>query len=94
MIAGFLNLQSLNDGTSKKVSVLATEDASGGTETINFQILNQAKSVQVTFAPNQSQVVSVVHTASGKGLVTVSATGSPQKASCILDVDKQPGDSC
>jgi hypothetical protein len=87
MISGFLNLQSANDGTTKTVSVFAQEDASGGTETLTFQILNQAKTVQVAFAPNQVRQVLVTHTASGKGIVTVSATGSPQTLSSILDVD-------
>jgi hypothetical protein len=45
------------------------------------------------FAPNQGQTVAVTHTASGKGMVTVSATGSRQTLSLILDVDKQPKDT-
>jgi len=37
MIAGFQNLQSFNDGQTKKVSVFALEDASGGMETVQFK---------------------------------------------------------
>jgi hypothetical protein len=92
MIAGFLNLQSFNDGTTKTASVFAQEDANGGTEILQFRILDQFKSVQVRFTPNQGQTVSVAHTASGQGLVTVTAQNSPQSASRILNVDQQPGD--
>ena len=93
MISGFLNLESSNDGTTKKISVFATEDGTGGMETFQFTILNQVKTVQMNFAPNQGQQVTVVHTATGTGLVTVTATGSPQKSKRILDVDKIPGDT-
>lgn len=88
MIAGFINLQSFNKGGTKSVSVSATEDATGGTETINFEIIYQTKSVQVTFAPNQSQTVTVNHTTSGQGLVTVTAVGSKQSIQRMRDVDK------
>jgi hypothetical protein len=93
MINSFLNLQSFNDGQTKSVSVLATEDATGGTETLTFVIIDQTKTVTVNFASNQSQTVKVNHTASGKGLVKVSAANSQQTLSEILDVDKIPGDS-
>jgi len=92
MIAGFLNLESVNDGQTKSVSVLATEDVSGGMETFTFVIIDQTKTVQKNFTSNQSQTVKVNHTASGKGLVKVSAANSPQTLTAILDVDKQPRD--
>jgi hypothetical protein len=92
MISGFLNLQSFNDGTTKKVSVFAQEAGNGGLETIQFQVIDQALSVQVSFAANQGQMVSVVHTASGKGLVVVTAANSPQTTQKMLNVDKQPSD--
>jgi hypothetical protein len=92
MIKSFLNLQSFNDGTTKSVSVDATEDASGGMETFTFKIVDQTKTVRVNFASNQTQNVKVNHTASGKGLVKVTATNSPQSLALMLDVDKQPGD--
>jgi hypothetical protein len=88
MIAGFIRLQSVNKDGTKTISVRATEDATGGTETITFEIINQTKIVQPTFAPNTTQTVSVNHTASGKGLVTVTAANSPQSIQRILDVDK------
>jgi hypothetical protein len=92
MIAGFQNLQSFNDGQTKKVSVFALEDASGGMETVQFQILDQTKTVTVNFASGQGQAVSVVHDASGTGLVVVTAANSGQSIRRILNVDKQPGD--
>jgi hypothetical protein len=92
MIAGFLDLQSFNDGKTKSVSVVASEDATGGTEILTFVILNETKVVTVNIPANQMQVVRVEHTASGKGLVKVSAANSPQTLALILDVDKQPGD--
>ncbi len=92
MIAGFRNLQSFNDGTTKSVSVSALENTTGGEEEIKFVIINQTKTVKVTFSANQEQTVSVNHTAFGKGTVTVSATGSQQATTKILNVDKQPGD--
>jgi hypothetical protein len=92
MIAGFQNLQSFNDGQTKKVSVFALEDASGGMETVQFQILDQTKTVTVNFAANQGQVVTMVHDASGTGLVVVTAANSGQSIRRILNVDKQPGD--
>jgi hypothetical protein len=92
MIAGFLNLQSFNDGQTKSVSVLATEDASGGMETFTFVIINETKTVQVNFASGQSQTVRVNHTAAGQGLVKVSAANSQQAIKQILNVDQQPGD--
>ena len=93
MIAGFLNLQSFNNGTFKSVSVFAQEDATGGMETVKFDIVGELHSVDVSFAPNQGQVVAVVHTATGQGLVIVTAVNSPQSSKKILDVDKQPGDA-
>lgn len=96
MIAAFGNLQCFNDGTTKAVSVVAVADASGGTETINFVIFDQTKTVQVKFAPNQMQTVRVTHTASSGGkpvLVKVSAPPSPQTITALLDIDKIPGDS-
>ena len=92
MIAGSLNLQSFNNGTIKTVSVFAQEDATGGMETIKFDIVGELHSVEVSFAPNQGQVVPMVHTAKGQGLVTVTAVNSPHSSKRILDVDKQPGD--
>jgi hypothetical protein len=92
MIAGFQNLQSLNDGQTRKVSVFALEDASGGMETVQFQILEQPKTVNVNFAANQGQAVTVAHDASGNGLVVVTAANSGQSIRRILNVDKQPGD--
>jgi len=92
MIAGFLNLESANDGTTRTVSVFALEDATGGTETLQFQILDQAKTVTAIFAKNEGKTVSVTHTATGTGLVTVTAAGSAQTSRRILDLDQQPGD--
>ena len=92
MIAGFQNLQSLNDGQTRKVSVFALEDASGGMETVQFQILDQTKTVTVNFASGQGQVVTVAHDASGTGLVVVTAANSGQSIRRYLNVDKQPGD--
>jgi hypothetical protein len=92
MIAGFGDLQSFNDGRTKSVSVVAAEDATGGMETLTFVIIDQTKTVKVNFASNQIQLVKVTHTASGKGLVKVSAANSPQTLTQLLDVDKQPGD--
>jgi hypothetical protein len=92
MIAGFQNLQSFNDGQTRKVSVFALEDASGGMETVQFQILEQPKTVNVNFAANQGQAVTVAHDASGTGLVVVTAANSGQPIRRILNVDKQPGD--
>jgi len=95
MIAGFGNLRSFNDGQAKSVLVTAVEDASGGMETITFVIVDQIKTVQVSFASGQMQPVRVTHTASSNGakvLVKVSATNSPQTLTAMLDVDKIPGD--
>jgi hypothetical protein len=92
MIAGFQNLESANDGTTRTVSVFALEDASGATETLKFQILGQPQTRTVVFAPNEGKTVTVTHTETGKGLVTVTATGSSQTSRRILDVGKQPGD--
>ncbi len=92
MIASFLSLQSSNDGNTKTVSVYAQEDATGGIETIHFQIIDQFKSVAVRFAPNEGQMVTVDHTASGQGLVTVTAVNSPVRASAVLNVDPQFGE--
>jgi hypothetical protein len=93
MIAGFQNLESHNDGTTKTVSVFVLEGDTGGTETLQFQILDQAKKVQVTLAAKMGQTVTVTHTATGTGLVTVTATGSTQTSKRILNVDKQTGDT-
>src|ERR1039457_3792587 len=93
MILGLSNLVSTNDGTTKTVSVAALEDSSGGTETLQFQILDQAQTANVHFDPNQEKRVAVIHTATGKGLVTVTATGTAQTAERTLDVDKKPGDT-
>ena|ERR1039458_6856665 len=92
LIVSFLNLQSFNDGTEKTVSVFAQEDAAGGTETLQFRILGQVKSVTVQFAPSQGQVVTVTHTASGQGLVSVTAANSSQRTDRILNVDQQSED--
>lgn len=88
MIAGFIRLQSVNKDGTKTVSVRATEDATGGTETITFEIIDQTKTVTVTFAPNATETVSVNHTATGEGLVTVTAANSPQSIQRILNLDK------
>ena len=96
MIAGFGNLQSFNDGQTKSVSVVAAEDASGGTETLTFVVFNQTITVQENFAPNEMKTVSVTHTASSNNtevLVHVSAVNSPHTLNALLDVDKVPGDS-
>lgn len=95
MIAGFRNLESTcsADGKTKTVSVAAKEDSSGGTETLKFQILGQTQTVQETFAAKEEKRVTVTHTATGKGLVTVTALGSTQTGERILDVDKVPGDT-
>jgi len=77
---------------TKSVAVTAREDASGGMETITFNINGQIKSVQLNFASNQMQVVTVTHTASGTGLVEVTAANSPQSLTQMLNVDKIPGD--
>lgn len=88
MIAGFIRLQSVNKDGTKQVSVRATVDSSGGTEMITFEIIDQTKSVHMTFEPNTTQTVTVNHTASGTGLVTVTAANSPQSIQRMLDVDK------
>jgi hypothetical protein len=88
VITGFINLQSFNKNGTKSVSVRATEDATGGMETIIFEIIDQTKTIQMNFPPNTSQTVSVNHTASGKGLVTVTAANSPQSIQRMRDVDK------
>jgi hypothetical protein len=93
MIIALGNVESANDGTTKTVSVFALEDAAGGNETLLFTIIDQHVKQEVSFAPNAGKTVSVTHTASGKGLVIVSAAGSKEMATLILDVDKQPGDS-
>jgi len=92
MIVELLSLQSFSDGETKKVSVFAREDAAGGVETLQFHILDQVKSVSVQFAPNQGQVVTVTHTASGQGLVSVTAANSSQRIDKILNVDQQSED--
>lgn len=92
MIIDFITLKCANDGTTKTVTVFAKEDATGGVETIKFVIIDQPKTLQVTFAPNQGQPVTVTHTASGTGEVVVTAAGSQKTIKRILDVDKQPGD--
>jgi hypothetical protein len=92
MITRFLNLQSFNDGTTKSVSVDATEDVSGGMETFTFTIIDQTKQVSVNFASKQTQNVTVKHTAAGKGLVKVTAANSPKSLTLTLNVDKIPGD--
>jgi len=93
MITIFRNLQSFNDGTTKSVSVAAT--SSGGTETIHFKIIDQPdKPVTVNFpAAGGKQTVSVNHTASGTGLVKVTADNSTATIEKMLNVDKKPGDS-
>lgn len=91
MIASFQYLRSHNDGGTRSVSVFATEDAAGGSETVTFTILDQTRTVQVDFAPRQSQLLKVDHTASGRGLVTVSASNSPRRLEAMLDLDL-PGD--
>jgi len=88
MIAGFIRLQSVNKDGTKTVSVRATEDPTGGPETITFEIIDQTKIVQQTFAPNATQTVSVNHTATGEGFVTVTAAKSPQSIQRWLNVDK------
>jgi hypothetical protein len=92
MIASLFNLQSRNDGGNKTVSVSAVADAAGGTETIHFQILDQTKTKEVTFAANQGQIVSVSHTAEGVGLVAVTVQGSKQSIHKILNVDAPRGE--
>jgi ABC-type transporter MlaC component len=93
MITIFRNLQSFNDGKTKSVSVAAT--SSGGKETIHFKIIDQdAGPVTVTFpAAGGKQTVTVNHTASGVGLVKVTADNSTATIEKRLDVDKQPGDA-
>jgi len=91
MIAGFQNLQSFNDGQTKKVSVFALEDASGGMETVQFQILDQTKTVTVELASGQGQVVTMVHDASGTGLVVVTAANSGQSIRRILQCRQAAG---
>jgi hypothetical protein len=88
MVIGLRNLESSNDGTTKRVTVLAL--GTGGMETVTFNILGDVKSVQANLAATQEQAVSVVHTDSGSGLVT--ATAGQQSSRRILDLDKQPGD--
>jgi hypothetical protein len=86
------NIESANNGTTKTVSVFALEDGTGGTETLQFTIIDQHVTQQETFQPNQGKTVTVTHTASGKGLVIASAVGSKESAMAFLHVDKQPGD--
>jgi len=66
MIAGFQNLQSFNDGQTKKVSVFALEDASGGWRPCSSKSsTNQDRDRELRFG--QGQVVTMVHDASGTG---------------------------
>ncbi|SPE41410.1 hypothetical protein SBA3_4290009 [Candidatus Sulfopaludibacter sp. SbA3] len=95
MITEFGNLQSFNDGQAKSVSVVAAEDASGGMETINFDINGTVIPVQANIPSNGIQLVKVTHTVSsngGKVPVQVSAAGSPKTLTQLLDLDRIPGD--
>jgi|SRR5579883_2931860 helix-turn-helix protein len=95
MISNFGNLICSNDGTTKTISVVAFEDASGGNETITFQFAGQSKTVQVNMAANTSQVVRINHTASSGNqaiLVQVSAANSQATLTQLLNLDKNPGD--
>ncbi len=92
MIVALGNIESANNGSSKTVSVFVLVDAAGGSESLQFTIIDQHVSQQETFKPNQGRTVTVPHKASGKGLVIVSAVGSKESAMAFLDVDKQPGD--
>ena len=92
MIIALGNLESANDGKTKTVLVFAQEDNSGGSETLQFIIIDQTVTTKQTFKAGEGKTVTVTHTASGKGLVIASAVGSKESAMLILDVDKQPGD--
>jgi hypothetical protein len=87
MITELLNLKTSNDATTKFVSVFATSNTAA-TETFTFVIIDQTKTIQVTFSAGQSQTVKVSHSASGTGLVKVTVSNSQQSRERILDVDR------
>jgi hypothetical protein len=88
MIIDFFQLKSQNSGGTKTVSVFVQGDATGGPDTVNFQIIDQAVSVAVNLAANGNQTVTATHTASGRGLVGATATGGgAAPTEKVLNVD-------
>ncbi len=87
MIVRLLNLTSRNDGTKKTVSVDAKEDETGGNETFDWVIINEQKTTTDSFQAREEKTTSVIHTATGKGLVKVTARSSGVQKTCSLDVD-------
>ncbi len=87
MITSLLELATTNSGGVKTASVMATEGGEGSTEVFNFTIINQNISKTEVFGPRETKVVTVVHTASGQGLVLVTNQSSGLTRHCWLDVD-------
>jgi hypothetical protein len=88
MIKSLKNVQSSNVSGVKTVTVFAVSDATGGPDTVNFQIGAQLVSVPVNLAANGDQTVPAVHTSSGTVLIDVSAAGGGAPAiSKMLNVD-------
>ena len=93
MINSLSNLRSTNDGTEKRVFVFAVEEpGDGGDRRLNFTIIDQNVSGTFHFNGDEAKEVSVRHTASGAGEVSVKAFGSTVSTRRRLNVDKQPGD--
>jgi hypothetical protein len=82
-----INLTTTNVGGVKKATVTATEGGDGSTEVFNFTIIDQNVSTTQTFTAGQQKDVSIVHTASGTGLVICTNQASGLTLHCFLDVD-------
>jgi hypothetical protein len=92
MVSQFFNLQATNSGGTKTVSVTAVADANGASgETITFVIIDQTKTASVTIPAKTGQVVSVDHTASGSGMVTVTNGNGSAALPQFLNVDGEVG---
>ena len=86
MITLLINLTTKNAGGAKTASVFALNDANAvaGVD-FNFQVLNEAHSVKADFAANEGKTISCGHTATGKGLVRVSAGTAMDQRFCDVD---------
>jgi len=91
MVTSLTALRSSNDSNGKRVSVLATNDSSPTTTTIDFLIVGENHSVSVTLAAGETKPVETSHQKSGVGFVVVTASGSMASTSKLLDLDAASG---
>jgi hypothetical protein len=87
MIVRMLNLSTANSGGVKRATVTAKEGVQGASEVFKFTIVDQNLTATVAFGPDEEKDVSVIHTATGKGLVIVTNLASGMTLHCFLDVD-------